>query len=733
MDGHACISFTHSTIVTCHYITQITMKWKEILHDLFHFDASDHFLLISILLCLLVCPFTKVEESFNLQAIHDLLEYNPFISIDHETNTVPTLASFDHLSFPGVVPRSFIGPLLIAIPARIPHELLRLMGFNKIWSLLLVRSILGLVSFFAYKHFKNAVSHRYGLKVAKLMTYLVACSFHLPFYMTRTLNNVYALIGVLLAFAQWLHGDPISTLSILTTVTVIFRCDILILLGPITLQILWFQERPFLKVAYIGIVTGICSLALTVIVDSYLWNRGYLLWPEGVVLFFNTVENRSSEWGVMPWHWYLSSALLKVLHINLFPMFYELQRLWENRMDNYTKSMTEFIRAWKVIEDSMNLNVFVRDGWDTVRHTLIGGPKSTLVAQRIVYSYQENQLLEHGKFVLHFNAQDASKSSVSVELQFREHSGVDKGKGHTKSLHDLTRSPLYYLGPVILFIILYSFLPHKEMRFIYPIFPLLYLITAMGVLKLHRKFKNVCNSTPFLRNRQFSLVTIILSISTVLSAFFLLLSSYNYAGGYGMMGLNKDVKILINNRPNFQLPIKVHIDEFAAMNGVSRFVELRNTTLVQYSKQENLKLNDRLKKFDRLLTGSDDIVKLSRGRFELRAATLGFHRIRNRIKISKEKLKNMFLKLFERKTVKVIELVEEVEKMIEVESDMQGGIEGEKRKTAKTKQLQDENKLNFMRTLSKFSPIQIEMKEMIFHYSSHNSKKDSKKRKAGKN
>jgi alpha-1,6-mannosyltransferase len=66
--------------------------------------------LLAILSHLLAAPYTKVEESFSLQATHDILRHG----LPTKNITAQLAAEYDHFSFPGAVPRSFIGPLVLA-------------------------------------------------------------------------------------------------------------------------------------------------------------------------------------------------------------------------------------------------------------------------------------------------------------------------------------------------------------------------------------------------------------------------------------------------------------------------------------------------------------------------------------------------------------------------------------------------------------------------------------------
>jgi alpha-1,6-mannosyltransferase len=70
------------------------------------------FLLIPtfILIHLFVAPYTKVEESFNIQAIHDILVHG----IPTENPSQFFTSNYDHVSFPGSVPRTFAGALVLA-------------------------------------------------------------------------------------------------------------------------------------------------------------------------------------------------------------------------------------------------------------------------------------------------------------------------------------------------------------------------------------------------------------------------------------------------------------------------------------------------------------------------------------------------------------------------------------------------------------------------------------------
>lgn len=287
---------------------------------------------VVIIIHLLVAPYTKVEESFNLQATHDILRYG----IPTTNVTATLIQDYDHFTFPGAVPRTFVGPVVLA---GLSKPIIDKLG-NFVNEQVIVRGVLGLLTALSLIIYTRAVRLAYGRTTAVFYTLLQVSQFHLPYYASRPLPNTFALILSTVALS-FLLPRPVTTpkqrrgayrlgIYILTFTAVVFRSELSVLLFFLALQLLvTHRVSLFRDVIPAGIAGGLIGLVITLTVDSYFWqshnpevrhfttpflteNTG-LIWPELSGFLYNAVENKSSEWGVSVWHYYFSSSLPKLL------------------------------------------------------------------------------------------------------------------------------------------------------------------------------------------------------------------------------------------------------------------------------------------------------------------------------------------------------------------------------------------------------------------------------------
>lgn len=147
------------------------------------------------------------------------------------------------------------------------------------------------------------------------------------------------------------------------------------------------------------------------------------------------------------------------------------------------------------------------------------------------------------------------------------------------------RFSLDVLVPLWLFVAAFSFLPHKEWRFIIYIIPSFTAVAAAGAAYI----SNRRNRSPLFRILTIGLVGSIFA-SFIASAALLYISSLNYPGA---VALNRLHDLAHGERPL----IRVHLDNLACQTGVTRFLQKptpgltkvgwESQTVWHYDKTEN--------------------------------------------------------------------------------------------------------------------------------------------------
>lgn len=92
---------------------------------------------------------------------------------------------------------------------------------------------------------------------------------------------------------------------------VVFRSEVALLFGVNALMLLIIPWISLGKLIPPFAVSFALSLAITVLVDSYFWQKW--LWPELWGFFYNVVQGSSSNWGTSPWYYYFTSSIPKLL------------------------------------------------------------------------------------------------------------------------------------------------------------------------------------------------------------------------------------------------------------------------------------------------------------------------------------------------------------------------------------------------------------------------------------
>ena len=176
----------------------------------------------------------------------------------------------------------------------------------------------------------------------------------------------------------------------------------------------------------------------------------------------------------------------------------------------------------------------------------------------------------------------------------------------------LDRRTRLLVGPCLVFVLLYSFLPHKELRFIIYVFPLLNVAVAEAC---KRAWENVIRKPSLFTKLWCSIAVLHVVANLIFSSLMLYISSYNYPGGKinsifmikittcELINFLGSAMLKLHELEDPNTNVYVHICNYAAQTGVSRFTQINENWI--YNKTEHLTVEE-LSQFQHLLVESSD-------------------------------------------------------------------------------------------------------------------------------
>lgn len=279
----------------------------------------DTVLIVVISAYLFQAPFTKVEESFSIQAIHDILNYG-----------VWNIEKYDHFQFPGAVPRSFVGPLIIAGLTKPFAAISSIFGGNAKASTqfefqILSRCMIGLTNALSLIYLKNCAQNMFDLSAKKreedeenrrkqgtsvkirepeanLSTVgtwflvFVMTGFHLVFYSSRPLPNFVVTLPLTNVAIAWILSSNYDWAIFLSAFTaVVFRLEVAALASGLALMSVIYRKISLLRAVKFGLMGLFIGMGVSLSVDSYFWGAWCV--PEVDAFVFNVIKGNASKWG----------------------------------------------------------------------------------------------------------------------------------------------------------------------------------------------------------------------------------------------------------------------------------------------------------------------------------------------------------------------------------------------------------------------------------------------------